>query len=186
MSEQTPDHGRKAMCVTPRTTPIDLHDFALDSPHPFLCDITIDSGQLGSEIPHVANVEYVRWLDRAAELHADSLGFTRRRMLDEGFMWFVARHQIDYRAEVWGQDRLVIATWVRDVRRAKSWRDYLVVRPSDRAIVCEASTLWVLVRLSDRRPVQFTREMINAFSPLQTRRTTRARPASDPTSCISP
>jgi YbgC/YbaW family acyl-CoA thioester hydrolase len=119
-----------------RRNPLDLS--WCDVPHrePFICDIAIDSSQISGVVAHVSNIEFVRWLDRAAELHADSLGYTRRWMLDHGGMWFVARHEINYLAEAVLGDDLVIATWVRDMRKVKSWRDYAIVRPTDQTIVC--------------------------------------------------
>lgn len=149
--------------MSPRTSPIDLSGFDLAHPKPFICDIRIDRSHLGNVIEHVANTEYVKWLDRAAELHADSLGYTRTWLLENGIMWFVARHEIDYLAEVWLDDELVIATWARDFARVKSWRDYAVIRPSDKTVVCRASTLWVLVNLETRRPIRIPPAMISRF-----------------------
>ncbi|MCP3904532.1 MAG: acyl-CoA thioesterase [Planctomycetes bacterium] len=144
----------------------DLSALRIPHPRPFLARIHVDPGAMSRVIDHVSNTEYLRWLDRAAELHADAVGFTRRRMLDDGLMWFVARHEIDYVAEVRGEDELAVATWVRTMDRAKSWRDYVIVRMSDGAPVCRAATLWVLVRLESRRPVRATPEMIERFDPL--------------------
>ena len=147
----------------PRADPIELNGYDIANPKPFLCDIRIDRTHLGNVIEHVANTEYVKWLDRAAELHADSLGYTRKWLLDNGIMWFVARHEIDYLAEVWLDDQLVIATWPRDFARVKSWRDYAIIRPSDQVVVCRASTLWVLVNLETRRPMRIPQDMIARF-----------------------
>jgi acyl-CoA thioester hydrolase len=150
--------------IRPRSQAIDLAAFELPSARPFLCDLHINHAHLGTVIEHVSNVEYVRWLDRVAELHADSLGYTRKWLLEQGIMWFVARHEIDYLAEVWLDDELVIATWVRDFKRVKSWRDYAIVRPRDGAVVCRAATLWVLVNLETRRPTRISQEMIDRFT----------------------
>ncbi len=152
--------------LIPRTGGIDLTSFDLPHPNPFVCDIHVKREQIGNVIEHVSNIEYVRWLDRAAELHADSLGYTRPWLLKNGIMWFVARHEIDYLAEAWLGDELVIATWVRDFKKVKSWRDYAIVRPADRTIICRAATLWVLVDLESRRPRRIDEEMIRRFDPL--------------------
>ena len=137
------------------------------------CEIVHRLRPGGETIEHVRNTEYVRWLDRAAELHADSLGYTRQRMLGEGVMWFVARHEIDYLAEVWCNDKLVIATWVRDMQRVKSWRDYVVIRPADEIVVCRAATLWVFIDLARRRPQRIPDEVAQRFSPLRRARAQR-------------
>lgn len=152
--------------LRPRTTSIDLTRFDVPHPFPFVCDIGIESTHLSRAVEHVSNIEFVRWLDRAAELHADSLGYTRERLLGDGIMWFVARHEIDYLAEVWPHDQLVIATWVRDMGKVKSWRDYAIIRPADQTIVCRAATLWVLVELESRRPRRIDRQMASRFQPM--------------------
>jgi acyl-CoA thioester hydrolase len=152
--------------LTARTAPLDLAPFDISHPRPFLLDVVVDSSHLGDVVEHVSNIEYVRWLDRAAELHSDSLGYTRRWLLDRDLMWFVARHEIDYLAECWRGDELVIATWVRDFKRVKSWRDFAIMRPGDGTLVCRASTLWVLVELKTRRPVRIEPAMIDRFDPL--------------------
>ena len=154
------------LSLVPRTIPADIH--ALDVPHaePFACDLRIDHQHSGDSVEHVSNIEYVRWLDRAAELHADQLGYTRTRMQANGMMWFVVRHEIDYLAEAWPGDHLLLLTWVRDMGRVKSWRDYLLVRPADEVVVCRAATLWVLVDLATRRPRRIPHEMAKRFQPL--------------------
>ncbi len=149
-----------------RNEAIDLGRFEVAHPEPFVCDLAIDGSDLGETIEHVRNTEYVRWLDRAAELHADSLGYTRQQMLADGVMWFVARTEIDYLGEVWNNDKLVIATWVRDMQRVKSWREYVVIRPADDTVVCRAATLWVFMDLARRRPRRIPGEMARRFSPL--------------------
>lgn len=152
--------------LTPRNSPTDLSAHDIPHPSPFICDIAVRRNQVSRAVEHVSNIEYVRWLDRAAELHADSIGCTRQWLVEQGIMWFVARHEIDYLAEAWPEDELVIATWVRDMRKVKSWRDYVIVRLSDQKAICRAATLWVLVDLDTRRPIRIDREMADRFKPL--------------------
>lgn len=136
-------------------------------PAPFLAEITVARGHLSRLIPHCNNVEFVRWLDRAAELHADSVGQGRATLATGRRAWFVARHELDYRAEAFEGERLVIATWVRDARKSLSWRDSLIFRPIDRTVVSTAATLWIHVDLDSRRPVPPPAGSMQAFDPLQ-------------------
>jgi acyl-CoA thioester hydrolase len=152
--------------VQPSAESIELSSYDIPHPSPFLCRVHVDERHLSQVIEHVSNIEYVRWLDRAAELHADSLGYTRQAMLDAGIMWFVARHEIDYLGEAWRGDKLLIATWVRELHRVKSWRDYVIIRPSDESVLCRASTLWVLVDLETRKPRRISAAMTEAFTSL--------------------
>jgi acyl-CoA thioester hydrolase len=138
---------------------------SLRVPHlrPFAMRLVAEPDSVSRAVAHVNNVEYVRWIDRAAELHADSLGYTRARLGDEGCMWFVARHEVDYRAEVFPGDELHVFTWVRTLGRSASWRDTEVVRARDGS----ASTCWAFVDLSTRRPARVPPEMRAAFDPLE-------------------
>ena len=153
--------------MSPRTLPFDLSSWKVPHPGPFVCDIRVTASQLSWTIEHVSNIEYVRWLDRAAELHADHVGYTRNALLNDGIMWFVARHEIDYLAEAFLDDELIVATWVRNVKKVKTWRDYVIVRPVDGTVICRAATLWVLVDLATRKPLRMTAEMITRFQPLE-------------------
>ena len=153
--------------LSPRTGRIDLAAHGVPHPAPFLLDLRVDGAAVHPEIDHVANTEYVRWIDRAAQLHCDHVGWTRERLLAEERMWFVARHEIDYRAEVRGGEELVVATWVRDFHRVRSWRDTVILRPADGEVVCRAATLWVYVDLRTRRPVRIPPDVIERFAPCE-------------------
>jgi acyl-CoA thioester hydrolase len=149
-------------------------DAVCPHPRPFVCRIQAGSAQASRAVEHVSNIEYLRWLDRAAELHCDTAGYRRADLLGMGVMWFVARHEIDYRAEAIPGDELLLLTWVRDVRRAKSWRDSVIVRPSDRVTITCAATLWVLVDLATRRPISAPDAMSDRLDPLRPRMMERA------------
>jgi acyl-CoA thioester hydrolase len=143
----------------------------LAHPSPFFAIVRPHHDEQSRIVDHVSNVEYLRWLDRAAELHMDSMGWTREALLETGRMWFVARHEIDYLAEAHAGDELHLATWVRDLRRAKSWRETVIWRGAadsddEPCMVCSASTLWVLVDLQTRRPCRVPPDMAEVLSPL--------------------
>ena len=150
----------------PRTAAFDGSAWEIPHPAPFLCDLRINAAHVSRGVPHVNNIVFLQWVDKVAVLHADSLGYTRAALLGRGVMWFVVRHEIDYLAEGWPGDDLVLATWVRTMHRVKSWRDTLIVRPADSTLVCRAATLWVLVNLSTRRPIRHDARIISRFAPL--------------------
>ncbi|MFO0963086.1 MAG: acyl-CoA thioesterase [Phycisphaerales bacterium] len=133
---------------------------------PFALRLVPGAEGVSRAVAHINNVEYVRWLDRAAELHADALGYTRAAMLEQGRMWFVARHEIDYKSEAFPGETLHVFTWVRTMGRSASWRDTVVVR-ADGRLVCRASTCWAFVDLETRRPARIPAEMALAFDPLE-------------------
>ena len=145
-------------------------------PHarPFAMRLVASADGVSRTVAHVSNVEYVRWLDRAAELHCDALGWSRERMAAGGHMWFVARHEVDYRAEAFPGDELHVFTWVRTLGRSTSWRDTLVLRAGAGTVVCSASTLWAFVDLATRRPARIPPEIRAALEPLEAACTSRS------------
>ena len=100
---------------------------------------------------HVNNVEYVRWMQEAAVLHADDAGCTAATKT-AGATWVVRSHQIEYRRPAFGGDRVQVLTWVADFRRAFSLRKYKFVRPADNTVLAEGQTDWVFVDTQTGRP----------------------------------
>ena len=139
----------------------------IDHPNPFQCVVEVCESHTSNEVNHINNIQYIRWIDKGAEMHCDARGWTREQILEDGVMWFVARHEIDYLAEATSSDQLRLTTWVDDVRRVKAWRTTVIHTLGDPHIeVCRCKTLWVLVNLATRRPVSVPSEMVLALDPL--------------------
>ncbi len=160
------------LCINPTTSPVVIAGIPHDAP--FQCTIEIQKHQSSNEVDHVNNIEYLRWVDKGSQLHCDASGWARKRLLDAGIMWFVARHEIDYRSEAIASDALLLTTWVDDIRRVKSWRTSQIHALGETPrLVCECKTLWVLVELDSRRPTAIPHEMATALQPLRTPRLAR-------------
>lgn len=138
---------------------------ALPHPAPFRIGFEVTPASLSETVPHLNNVEILRLIDRAAEAHLDALGSRRRSMAEKGRMWFVARHEIDYRAEAFGGDRLLAATWVRRYGRTTCERATRIVRLRDAVVVAEAATRWVHMNLETRRPARIPAATVEACPP---------------------
>ena len=140
-------------------------------PSAFQCTVVVNEEHSSNEVNHINNIEYLRWIDKAAQLHSDCCGWDRDRLLNNGVMWFVARHEIDYRSEATAKDSLRLTTWVDDVRRVKSWRTTFIHALGEQPrVVCCCKTLWVLVDLDTRKPTSIPLEMATALTPLTTPR----------------
>ena len=138
-------------------------------PSPVWLSVRPSQDEASAVIAHVSNVSYLHWIDHAAERALSTAGWTYKDLLEQQAMFFVARHEIDYRLEADQNELLYMATWVRDVRRVKSWRDTIIWRITEGqpAVVCTASTLWVHVDLDTRRPTRVPPDMTAALAPLQ-------------------
>ena len=138
-------------------------------PHPTWLRVRASREDVSAVISHVSNVAFVRWIDHAAERALSVAGWSYQDLLEKRAMFFVARHEIDYRMEAHQDEDLMMATWVRDIRRVKSWRDTIIWRlcEGEPVVVCTASTLWVHVDLDTRRPLRIPDEMNQALAPLQ-------------------
>src|SRR3954470_6357794 len=100
---------------------------------------------------HVNNVEFVRWMQDAAVRHADARGLTAATR-DAGATWVVRSHRIDYLRPAVAGDRVKVATWVADFRRAFSLRRYRFTRIADGTVLAKGETDWVFVDVKAARP----------------------------------
>ena len=154
----------------PAIQPIDPPDVPIEGVPglAFHGHMIVDDTATSRAVPHVNNAEYVRWVDRIAELHSDHLGHTRDNLLAAGRMWFVARHELDYRAEAFVGDELLFATWIHDYSRTTAHRSTVIVRVSDRRRVLEASTRWAYIDLESRRPTRIPEDVRAVFPLIET------------------
>ena len=148
-----------------------LRAAGIPHPSPHLVRVTVDARSPSPPVPHLNNVQILHLVDRAAEDHLDLHGWTRSALLASRRMWFVRRHEIDYLAESFAGDRLVVATWVRSFSRTTSLRATRIMRERDGEVVVEALSRWVHVDLDTRRPTRIPAEVLVACP---------AEPCSDP------
>ena len=93
---------------------------------------------------HVNNVEYLRWMQNAAIEHSVTAGCTDATRAI-GATWVVRLHKIEYLKPAFAGDRVVVMTWVSNVRRVQSLRKYRIIRPADKTLLAEGETDWVFV-----------------------------------------
>lgn len=132
-------------------------------PHAFTVSLTVGRSSLGATIAHVSNVQYVRWLDHIAELHGAHHGSSRAQLLAQQQMWFVSRHEVDYLAETFAQDRLGCATWISRTGRTTIDRQTIVWHRNTMTLACRAMSRWVFMDLTTRRPIRFPSSQVSVM-----------------------
>ena len=111
---------------------------------------------------HTNNVEYVRWMQDAAVSHADVTGCSDATRA-AGASWVVRSHHIEYLQPTFVGDRLVVLTWVANLRKASSRRKYLLLREQDGAVIARGETNWVFVNARTGRPTPIPKEVSSLF-----------------------
>jgi acyl-CoA thioester hydrolase len=111
---------------------------------------------------HVNNVEYLRWMQDAANRHSGVQGCTR--ITEQiGATWFVRSHHIEYLHPAFAGEPVAVLTWVSNFRRVFSLRKFRVFRVSDNALLAAAETEYVFVDAAGGRPRSIPPEVAGLF-----------------------
>lgn len=103
---------------------------------------------------HVNHSVFADYLQQTAiEASADA-GFTPEWYAEQKTSWVVRKLEIRYLNQAADNDELEIRTWVSDVRRISSHREYLITRKSDGAKIVRARALWVYVNRETLMPLR--------------------------------
>lgn len=103
---------------------------------------------------HVNHSVYADYMQQAAiEASADA-GFTPEWYAEQKTSWVVRKLSIRYLNQAAANDELEIKTWVSDVRRSSSHREYLITRKSDGAKIVRGRAFWVYVDRETLRPLR--------------------------------
>lgn len=129
-----------------------VHRFSTRVPHH-------EVGPLGELRPSAI----VRMLQEAAIEASTAAGFPEGWYRKAGSQWIVRRTWLGIDDPLRGGDPAEVATWVADVRRVRSRRDYEI--RSAGKLVARAWSDWVYVDLTRARPARVPDEMIAAFAP---------------------
>ena len=61
------------------------------------------------ELGHVNNAIYVNWIQAAATEHWKAVA---SQSIQDKFVWFCSRHEIDYRQQIYTNQNIEIRTWL--------------------------------------------------------------------------
>jgi acyl-CoA thioester hydrolase len=112
---------------------------------------------------HVNNAVYLHWAEQVAIDHVEALGFGRSWSLAHGGGWVVRQHQVTYHRPVRYGDVVLVTTLPQELSGVRGVRRTEIHRESDGALMTEAVTEWIWVRLSDGRPTRIPPELIERF-----------------------
>jgi acyl-CoA thioester hydrolase len=131
-------------------------------PRIFVRDFTVPETAIDVN-RHVNHLEYLRWMQDLAIEHSAARGWAQQRYRAARIAWVVRSHSIEYLRPAFAGDALSLLTWVADLRSSSSLRKYLIWRTSDRQILAQAETRWVLVDVGTGRARAIPEELRGSF-----------------------
>jgi acyl-CoA thioester hydrolase len=112
---------------------------------------------------HVNNAVYLNWIEQVAVEHSEALGFGRAWAAGHGGGWVVREHRVTYHRPVVYGDVVLVTTLPQRLAGVRGQRRTEIRRESDDALVTEAATEWIWVRLGAGRPARIPAEILDLF-----------------------
>jgi acyl-CoA thioester hydrolase len=98
---------------------------------------------------HVNNVVYLRWMQEAAAAHWEAAASAELR---DRTLWVVVRHEIDYKAPAFVDERLVARTWVGEPAGA-TWERFIEIRrPEGDTLLARGRSVYAALDRATGRP----------------------------------
>jgi len=112
------------------------------------------------ELGHVNNAIYVNWIQEAATEHWKAVA---SQSIQDEFIWFCSRHEIDYLQQIFTNQNVEIRTWLGLPKGARFDRFVDIrVKGSTKTSVL-AKTTWVLISKVSKRPIRIQSEILENF-----------------------
>lgn len=128
-------------------------------------ELTAADGDI-DDLGHVNNLVFLRWALDAARAHSAKLGWAREDYQRIGGVFVVRRHEIDYLRPAFAGDAIRIETWVVNMQRSSSVREYRILRGAEE--LAKARTTWAYVDTTRGRLARIPDEIRAAFLPAAT------------------
>jgi acyl-CoA thioester hydrolase len=106
---------------------------------------------------------YAQYFEVARVESLRSLGFSYKKLEDQGILLPVVSFNIEYKKPAFYDDELIIKCNVRELPSVKITFDYETYRGD--TLLNEASTTLVFVKSEDNKPTRIPQELFTKFSP---------------------
>ena len=115
------------------------------------------------ELNHVNNMRYFAWLQTAAWDHSIAQGWPPDRLPKMGLAWVVRSQAIEYFKPAFAGDAILVRTWVADMKKTRTRREFRIHRGPDQELIASAHMVYALVDLSRGKPCAIPPELAEAF-----------------------
>lgn len=111
---------------------------------------------------HVNNAVWLRWMEELAMTHWNAVAPAEHR---EAYVWFVTRHEIDYRGNIGEGESCTGTTEIREGPSGARFDRYTTFRASNGKVLVEAKTTWAMIDRISGRLLRVPREVVEPFLP---------------------
>lgn len=108
------------------------------------------------EYNHVNNVIYVQWMQEVSNSHWLLLTKDLPKL---DYVWFVIRHEVDYKKQGVLGDEITVKTWVGETAGIKSIRHFEMCRGEE--LLVKSQTTFCLLDETSQKPKRITKEVTN-------------------------
>ena len=108
------------------------------------------------EYNHVNNVVYVQWMQDASNAHWALL---IKDVPKPDYVWFVIRHEVDYKNQAVLGDEIKVKTWVGKTEGIKSVRHFEIYKGE--ILLVKSQTIFCLLDAKTLKPKRITKEVTN-------------------------
>jgi acyl-CoA thioester hydrolase len=121
---------------------------------------------------------FLRFMQQTASDASAAVGFGVDWYAERGTIWLIRRTLLECVAPVMYRDELAVHTWVSDIRRVRSQREYELRRIGDDQLIARGWSDWVYIDTVRGKPVRAPEEMQRGLMPDGV--TARPRPPGKP------
>ncbi len=128
----------------------------------FLYEVKVTENEIDFN-NHLNNFYYVKWMQESGIEHSKANGITLETYKKIGATWFAKSHFIEYKAPAFLNDEIIVKTWISEIGKVKSIREYEFYRKKDNKLLAVAKTVWVFVDIITKKPTAIKDEIKKAF-----------------------
>ncbi|TJX65928.1 hypothetical protein E8P77_09350 [Soehngenia saccharolytica] len=95
--------------------------------------------------------------------HIDALGLGHETLCNNNFAWLLNRWEVDISDYPRAKEEVTVSTWTTGFNKFYAYREF-IMKSSENIELARASTIWILVDSTTKRPKRIPIDMIHAFS----------------------
>lgn len=107
---------------------------------------------------HVNNVVYVQWIQDVAVAHWRKVASQESQ---ENFVWFLLRHEIDFKQQSFEGEEITATTWVGKATKVTCERFTEIKRGG--TVLVKAKSNWCMLEADTKKPAKISEEIREQF-----------------------